>query len=74
MDMINESFGLKIIVNPDDVTVRGEEDGPMNGHTVKSYWEKEGAVILHCDDVTDPNVDFHTGKWKIQENRANPKK
>lgn len=74
MDMINESFGLKIIVNPDDVTVRGAEDGPMSGHTVKSYWEKEGALILHCDDVTDPAVDFHTGKWNIQENRANPKK
>ena len=41
MDMLNESRGLKIVVNPDDVTVRGKEDGPMSGHTVKSYWEKE---------------------------------
>jgi phosphoserine phosphatase len=73
MDMINESFGLKIIVNPDDETVRGPEDGPMAGHTVKSYWEKEGAIILKCDDVADPAVKFHTTDWKIKKNKSNPK-
>ncbi len=73
MDMLNESFGLKIVVNPDDVSVRGAEDGPMSGHTVKSYWEKEGALIVNCDDVTDAEVQFHTAQWKIRENRANPK-
>ena len=73
MDMLNESFGLKIVVNPDDVTVRGAEDGPMSGHTVKSYWEKEGALIVNCDDVADPKVQFHTSRWKIRENRPNPK-
>jgi hypothetical protein len=45
----------------------------MNGHTVKSYWEKEGALIVKCDDVADKNVFFHTSQWKIKENRANPK-
>lgn len=73
MDMLNESFGLKIVVNPDDVTLRGAEDGPMSGHTVKSYWEKEGALIVNCDDVADPKVQFHTSRWKIRENRPNPK-
>jgi len=73
MDMINESAGLKMVVNPDDVTVRGPEDGPMAGHTVKSYWEKEGALIVKCDDVRDPKVKFHTEEWKIKQNRANPK-
>jgi phosphoserine phosphatase len=73
MDMLNESFGLKMVVNPDDVTVRGPEDGPMNGYTVKSYWEKEGALIVKCNDVTDPKVKFHTTDWKIKQNRANPK-
>lgn len=73
MDMINESAGLKIVVNPDDVTVRGPEDGPMAGQTVKSYWEKEGALIVKCDDVRDPKVKFHTEDWKIRQNRANPK-
>ena len=51
MDMLNQSCGLKIVVNPDDKTVRGPEDGPMNGLTVKGYWEKEGAVIVRCNDV-----------------------
>jgi len=73
MDMLNESFGIKIVVNPDDVTVRGPEDGPMNGYTVKSYWEKEGAIIVKCSDVADPNVRFHTTEWKIRKNKSNPK-
>ncbi|MDR1154396.1 MAG: haloacid dehalogenase-like hydrolase [Bacteroidales bacterium] len=73
MDMINESCGLRMVVNPDDETVRGPEDGPMNGHTVKSYWEKEGALIVKCNDVTDPSVHFHTADWKIRKNKENPK-
>lgn len=73
MDMLNQSKGLKIVVNPDDVTVRGKEDGPMSGHTVKSYWEKEGALIVRCNDVRNPKVRFHTEEWKIRENKSNPK-
>ncbi|OFY43391.1 MAG: hypothetical protein A2X18_00115 [Bacteroidetes bacterium GWF2_40_14] len=74
MDMINESKGMKMIVNPDNVTVRhGDEDGPMKGYTVKTYWEKEGALIVKCNDVRDPMVRFHTGEWKIRENLSNPK-
>lgn len=74
MDMLNQSFGLKIVVNPDDKTVRGKEDGPMSGHTVKSYWEKENAVIVYCNDTRDERVRFHTGEWGIKENRSHPKK
>jgi phosphoserine phosphatase len=73
MDMINLSHGLKMVVNPDDETVRGADDGPMQGHTVKTYWEKEGALIVHCNDVTNPQVAFHTADWKIRQNKANPK-
>lgn len=73
MDMINQSKGLKIVVNPDNITVRGVEDGPMHGHTVKSYWEKEGALIVNCNDVRDTTVRFHTSEWKIRENISNPK-
>lgn len=73
MDMLNESVGLKIVINPDDVTVRGEEDGPMNGFTVKTYWDKEGALIVKCNDVADPGVSFHTSDWKIRKNRPNAK-
>jgi phosphoserine phosphatase len=72
MDMINLSHGLKIVVNPDDETVRGADDGPMRGHTVKSYWEQEGALIVHCHDVPDPAVRFHTAAWRIRTNKSNP--
>ena len=73
LDMLNQSVGLKIIINPDDETVRGPEDGPMNGLTVKTYWEKEGALIVKCNDVTDSRVKFHTETWKIRKNKSNPK-
>ena len=67
MDMLNQSCGLKIVVNPDDKTVRGKEDGPMNGYTVKVYWEKEGALIVKCHDVREPGLRFHTEEWGIRE-------
>ena len=73
MDMLNQSCGLKIVVNPDDETVRGPEDGPMHSLTVKEYWEKEGAVIVRCNDVRDTKVRFHTSEWGIRENAVNPK-
>jgi phosphoserine phosphatase len=73
MDMLNQSCGLKIVVNPDDVTVRGNDDGSMSGYTVKQYWEKEGAVIVKCNDVPDPKVKFHTESWKIRTNISNSK-
>ena len=73
LDMLNQSAGLKIIINPDDETVRGPEDGPMKGLTVKTYWEKEGALIVKCNDVTDSRVKFHTETWKIRKNKSNPK-
>ncbi len=73
MDMLNQSAGLKIVVNPDDETVRGAEDGPMHGYTVKSYWEKEGALIVKCNDVPDPGIKFHTEQYRIVPNKSNPK-
>lgn len=73
MDMLNQSCGLKIVVNPDDATVRGKEDGAMSGYTVKQYWEKEGAVIVRCNDVPDPETKFHTESWKIRTNKPNPR-
>ncbi len=38
----------------------------MNGYTVKQYWEKEGAVIVKCNDVPNPEIKFHTESWKNQ--------
>ncbi|MGL5684026.1 MAG: HAD family hydrolase [Marinifilaceae bacterium] len=74
MDMLNQSVGIKMVVNPDDKTVRGKQDGPMSGKTVKQYWEGvNNAIIVNCEDVTDPNVEFHTGKWGIKTNMTHPK-
>jgi hypothetical protein len=73
LDMLNQSCGLKIVVNPDDSTIRGKEDGPMNGYTVKQYWEKEGAVIVKCNDVANHDIKFHTKLWHIRTNKSNPK-
>jgi len=36
--------------------LRGHETAPVSGETVKSYWEKEGALIVRCNDVRDPKV------------------
>lgn len=42
MEMMNESVGLKLIVNPDDEKVeKGFDAGAMEGYTVKDYWEKK---------------------------------
>lgn len=72
MDMLNESAGLKIVVNPDDITVRGADDGEMHGYTVRSYWENHGALIVRCPDVIYPDIRFHTAGYKIKQNRPNP--
>jgi phosphoserine phosphatase len=74
LDMLNQSCGLKIVVNPDNSIVRGKDDGPMNGYTVKQYWEKEGAIIVRCNDVTNPYIKFHTKNWKIRINKSNSQK
>lgn len=73
MDMLNQSCGLKIVVNPDNQTIRGKEDGPMNGYTVKQYWEKEGAIIVKCNDTVNQDIKFHTADWGIRTNISNPK-
>jgi phosphoserine phosphatase len=74
-DMLDLSAGLKIVVNPDDVTVRPAQDGPMAGLTVAGYWRQDpDAVIVRCNDTRDPRVRFRTGEWGIRENMSNPEK
>jgi hypothetical protein len=62
MEMMNESVGLKLIVNPDgDKIEKGSEAGLMNGYTVKSYWEKNNALIVNCNDVDNGNSKYISG-------------
>ncbi len=76
LDMLNESTGLKIVVNPDDNTIRPKEDGVIAGYTVKSYWEKNGGTIVYCKDSVDPTIKYHTEQWGIRKNKdtSTPKK
>lgn len=73
MEMMNESVGLKMIVNPDNQKVeKGTEAGDMNGFTVKSYWEKEGAIIVRCNDVPEGDHKYISKEWGIKANKSNP--
>lgn len=71
LNMLNQSAGLKLIVNPDDQKIRGKEDEDMRGLTVKQYWKKQGALIIYCNDGVDPTIHYHTSKWGIRKNRTN---
>lgn len=73
MEMMNESVGLKLIVNPDNSKVeKGGESGAMNGNTVEQYWKKNGALIVHCKDIPNGNYKYVSGQWGIKVNAGNP--
>jgi phosphoserine phosphatase len=75
MEMMNESVGLKMIVNPDDEKVeKGDAAGSMNGYTVKKYWQKNGALIVNCNDADDNSYQYISKDWGIKPNKANPVK
>lgn len=81
MEMMNESAGIKLMVNPDDVKVEGKSGGLMEGSTVKQYWQKDpNAVIVYCNDV--PENDYRninkkytyvTQEYGVKSNRTNKK-
>lgn len=73
MEMMNESIGLKVMINPDDEKVeKGEEAGDMDGHTVKEYWEKNDAIIEKAHDIPEGNYEWTSGEWGIPKNKSNP--
>lgn len=73
MEMMNESVGMQLIVNPDDQKVeKGHESGDMNGYTVRSYWEKKGAIIVYCNDVAEGDYKYVSEKLGIKPNKSNP--
>lgn len=75
MEMMNQSIGLKLIVNPDDGKVEsGAEAGDMNGYTVKSFWQKNKALIVKCNDVPEGNFKYVSDEWGVKENKSNPAK
>jgi len=58
MEMMHTSIGLKMIVNPDDKKIRGTVDGPMDGFTIKSYWENEDALIVYSNDTRQSDAPY----------------
>lgn len=75
MEMMNQSVGIKLIVNPDAGHVEeGAGAGDMKGHTVQSYWRSKGAVEVHCKDIPEGTVPYVTGSEGIRANKSNPDK
>ena len=53
MEMMRESVGLRILVNPDDA----KPEQAMGGKTVKSYWENDPmTLIVASDDRPDESI------------------
>jgi len=75
MEMMNQSVGLKLIVNPDSQQVQdGPEAGEMRGKTVRGYWSDHQAVMVRCKDVPEGIINYVTGQWGIKPNKSNPDK
>ena len=73
MEMMNESVGIKLIVNPDNTKVeKGQESGAMSGNTVEEYWKKNGGLIVRCKDIPEGNYQYVSGEWGIKVNASNP--
>lgn len=74
MEMMDESVGMKLIVNPDDVKIEKEHAGNMEGMTVKQYWDKDpNCVIVYCNDVPEGNPNYVTKQMGVKANKTNKK-
>jgi len=74
MEMMDESVGMKLMVNPDNVKVEKNHAGKMEGMTVKQYWDKDpNAVIVYCNDVPEGNPTYATKEMGMKPNKTNPK-
>ena len=70
MEMMHESVGVRILVNPDDA----KPEQAMGGKTVKSYWENDPmTLIVASDDRPDESIEWTTGKLGVARNPSHPK-
>jgi len=73
LEMMNESVGIKLIVNPDNEKIeKGSHAGAMNGNTVKRYWDKHEGLVVYCNDIPEGNSHYITKEWKVPSNKSNP--
>lgn len=74
MEMMDESVGMKLMVNPDAVKIEKEHAGNMEGMTVKQYWDKDSnAIIVYCNDVPEGDHNYTTKEWGVKTNKTNKK-
>lgn len=74
LEMMNESVGIKLIVNPDDEKIeKGVHAGAMDGYTVKQYWDEHEGLSVYCRDVEETNTPYVTKEWGISANKSHPK-
>lgn len=74
LEMMNESIGIKMIVNPDDSKVEiGEHSGAMDGYTVKNYWDNNSGITVYCNDTSENTNKYVSQERNIKPNRSNPK-
>lgn len=74
LEMMNESIGIKLIVNPDNEQIhKGVDAGDMNGYTVKQYWDQHDGIILYCNDVPEGSPHYIVKDLHVKENKSNPK-
>lgn len=68
MEMMLESVGLRVIVNPDDT----KPEEAMGGKTVKAFWETDpNTIAVRCNDVPDEGYDWACKAYGIPQNRTN---
>lgn len=68
LEMMLESVGLRVIVNPDDT----KPEEAMGGKTVKAFWETDpNTIAVRCNDVPDEGYDWACKAYGIPQNRTN---
>ena len=76
LEMMNESIGLKMIVNPDNSKKMEQEGGTSlngNGFTLKEYWQKQNAIIVSCKDIPEGNYEYVSKDLKLRKNAEHTK-
>lgn len=75
LEMMNESIGLKMIINPDDTKkMEDEVDSSLNGKTLKEYWQNQKALIVTCKDIAEGDYEYVTENLEVRKNAEHPKK
>jgi len=74
LEMMNESVGIKLIVNPDDEKIeKGIHAGKMNGYSVKEYWEENNGIRVYCNDIPEGSHHYVTQEWNKNPNKSHAK-